>query len=92
MGPSGGAFVFILTPLTFLSGVFAPVDQLPAAVASIIRFNPIFHAIDGFRYGFLGTSAGAVDPALSLAVIAGTAAALWACCGVLIHRGYKLKP
>ena len=27
------AFVFILTPLTFLSGVFAPVDQLPAAVA-----------------------------------------------------------
>ncbi len=49
------AFIFILTPLTFLSGVFAPVDQLPAAVASVIRFNPIFHAIDGFRYGFLGT-------------------------------------
>ena len=86
------AFVFILTPLTFLSGVFAPVDQLPAAVASIIRFNPIFHAIDGFRYGFLGTSAGATDPAFSLAVVAGTAAVLGACCGVLIHRGYKLKP
>ena len=86
------AFVFILTPLTFLSGVFAPVDQLPAAVASIIRFNPIFHAIDGFRYGFLGTSAGAADPAFSLAIIAGTSVVLWACCGVLIHRGYKLKP
>jgi ABC-2 type transport system permease protein len=86
------AFVFVLTPLTFLSGVFAPVDQLPVAVASIIRFNPIFHAIDGFRYGFLGTSAGAADPAFSLAIIAGTSVVLWACCGVLIHRGYKLKP
>jgi ABC-2 type transport system permease protein len=86
------AFVFVLAPLTFLSGVFVPVDQLPAAVASVIRFNPIFHAIDGFRYGFLGAGAGPVDPALSLAVVAGTAAVLWACCGVLIHRGYKLKP
>jgi ABC-2 type transport system permease protein len=86
------AFVFILTPLTLLSGVFAPVDQLPAALASVIRFNPIFHAIDGFRYGFLGASAGSVDPVLSLTVVAGTAAVLWACCGVLLHRGYKLKP
>jgi ABC-2 type transport system permease protein len=88
------AFVFVLTPLTVLSGVFVPVDQLPAVVASVIRLNPVFHAIDGFRYGFLGTStsAGAVDPALSLAVVAGTAVVLWACCGVLIHRGYKLKP
>jgi ABC-2 type transport system permease protein len=86
------AFTFLLMPLTILSGVFAPVDRLPAAFASIIRFNPIFHAIDGFRYGFLGTSAGAADPALSLAIITGTSVVLWACCGVLIHRGYKLKP
>jgi ABC-2 type transport system permease protein len=86
------AFVFVLTPLTTLSGVFAPVDKLPAAVASVMRFNPIFHAINGFRYGFLGTSAGAADPMLSLAVISCTAAVLWACCGVLISRGYKLKP
>jgi len=84
------AFVFVLTPLTFLSGVFAPVDSLPAPLDSIIRFNPIFHAIDGFRYGFLGGSA--VDPTLSLAVVAGTAAVLWAWCGLLIQRGYKLRP
>lgn len=85
------AFVFVLTPLTFLSGVFAPVDTLPDAVAFAVRFNPIFHAIEGFRYGFLGPDTGA-DPLLSLAVVAGTAAVLWVCNGVLIHRGYKLKP
>jgi ABC-2 type transport system permease protein len=80
----------VLTPLTFLSGVFAPVDSLPAPLDQIIRFNPIFHAIEGFRYGFLGTSG--VNPALSLAVVAGTAAVLWAWCGLLIQRGYKLRP
>lgn len=85
------AFVFVLTPLTFLSGVFAPVDTLPAAVAFAVRFNPIFHAIEGFRYGFLGSGTGA-DPLVSLAVVAGTVVFLWACNGVLIHRGYKLKP
>jgi ABC-2 type transport system permease protein len=89
------AFVFVLTPLTFLSGVFAPVDKLPDAVAFAVRFNPIFHAIEGFRYGFLGSGpSGAVpaDPLVSLAVVAGTVVFLWACNGVLIHRGYKLKP
>jgi ABC-2 type transport system permease protein len=86
------AFVFVLTPLTFLSGVFAPVGTLPDAVAFAVRFNPIFHAIEGFRYGFLGSGASGADPLVSLAVVAGTAAVLLACNGVLIHRGYKLKP
>jgi len=85
------AFVFFLVPLTFLSGVIVPVEKLPDAIAAVVRFNPIFHAIEGFRYGFLGSGTGA-DPSVSLAVVAGTAALLWACNGVLIHRGYKLKP
>jgi ABC-2 type transport system permease protein len=56
-----------------------------------VRFNPIFHAIEGFRYGFLGPGT-STDPLASLAVVAGTVVVLLACNGVLIHRGYKLKP
>jgi ABC-2 type transport system permease protein len=84
------AFVYILTPLTFLSGVFAPADTLPDPLAQIIRVNPVFHAIEGFRYGFLGESQ--VAPGLAFAVVGLTAAALWVCCGTLIRTGYKLRP
>jgi len=60
-----GAFIFVLTPLTFLSGVFAPADALPAPLDRIIRVNPVFHAIEGFRYGFLGQSQVAPEVALA---------------------------
>ncbi|EWY38442.1 multidrug ABC transporter permease [Skermanella stibiiresistens SB22] len=83
------AFVFILTPLTFLSGVFSPAEALPGSVAWIIQINPIFHAVDGFRQGFI---AGAPFPVASFAMVGGTAAVLWLLCGFLIHRGYKLRP
>lgn len=84
------AFVFVLVPLTFLSGVFVPADALPEPFPALIQANPIFHAISGFRYGFLGGAE--ASPLASLAVVAGTAAALWAVCGVLISRGWKLRP
>ena len=41
-------------PLTFLSGVFYSVEQLPDLVKR--RFsNPFFYMIDGFRYGFFAS-------------------------------------
>jgi len=43
---------FILTPLTYLGGVFYSIERLPNVWQQVSRFNPILYMIDGFRYGF----------------------------------------
>lgn len=45
---------FVLTPLTYLGGVFYSVDLLPEPWHTISLFNPILYMINAFRYGFLG--------------------------------------
>ena len=45
---------FIITPLSFLSGVFYSVDKLPEMFQTISHINPFFYMIDGFRYGVFG--------------------------------------
>ena len=51
---------FIILPLSFLSGTFYSIDVLPTTFQDLILFNPLFYLIDGFRYGFLGTSDGPI--------------------------------
>lgn len=46
--------IFVLTPLTYLGGVFYDIGQLPGIWQTVARFNPLAYAIDGFRYGFSG--------------------------------------
>lgn len=47
---------FVLTPLTYLGGVFYSLDLLPAFWQVASRLNPIVYMISGFRYGFLEIS------------------------------------
>ncbi len=47
---------FVLTPLTYLGGVFYSVHMLPSFWQIISKFNPILYMVNGFRYGFLGIS------------------------------------
>lgn len=47
---------FILTPLTYLGGVFYSIQNLPPLFQTISQFNPIFYLVDGFRYGFYNIS------------------------------------
>lgn len=47
---------FVLTPLTYLGGVFYSIKDLPEFWQNISKLNPILYMIDGFRYGFHGTS------------------------------------
>lgn len=47
---------FILTPLTYLGGVFYSVSLLPPFWESLSRVNPVLYMVNGFRYGFLGVS------------------------------------
>ncbi|WP_116743747.1 ABC transporter permease [Actinobacillus suis] len=45
---------FVLTPLTYLGGVFYSISLLPEFWQAVSKFNPIVYMINGFRYGFLG--------------------------------------
>ncbi len=45
---------FILTPLTYLGGVFYSIKDLPEFWQTVSKFNPILYMVDGFRYGFYG--------------------------------------
>ncbi len=47
---------FILTPLTFLGGVFYSIKLLPEFWQVVSHANPILYMISGFRFGFLGTA------------------------------------
>jgi ABC-2 type transport system permease protein len=80
---------FIILPLTFLSGVFYSIHSLPTFWQRLSRFNPVFYMIDGFRYGFFGTSD--VSPWLSLGVVGGCFAALAVLTLALLRSGYKLR-
>lgn len=58
---------FVLTPLTYLGGVFYSIDRLPPVWQSVSKFNPLVYMIDTLRYGFLGINTYSV--ALSLSII-----------------------
>ena len=47
---------FVLTPLTYLGGVFYSISLLPDFWQGVSHFNPIFYMINAFRYGFLGVA------------------------------------
>jgi ABC-2 type transport system permease protein len=47
---------FVLTPLTYLGGVFYSVSLLPPIWQDISHWNPIFYMVNGFRYGMLGVA------------------------------------
>jgi len=80
---------FVITPFAFLSGTFYSVEQLPGFWRLVAHLNPFFYMIDGFRYGFVGTS----DAPLStgIAVLLVVNALLWALVYTLIRRGFRLK-
>jgi len=47
---------FVLTPLTYLGGIFYSVNLLPEFWYKISLINPVLYMINGFRYGILGSS------------------------------------
>jgi ABC-2 type transport system permease protein len=47
---------FVLTPLTYLGGIFYSIQQFPPFWQKVSLFNPILYMINAFRYGFLGVS------------------------------------
>jgi ABC-2 type transport system permease protein len=80
---------FVITPLTFVGGVFTSASMLPEALRKVELFNPIFYTIDAFRRSYTGASY--LAPAFSVAVIVLLAAIAL---GIILRMtaiGYKLR-
>lgn len=80
---------FVVTPMTFLSGTFYSIAQLPEFWQKLAFANPFFYIIDGFRYGFIGQSDGNIFVGLIALTICDTLLMLLAY--TMIKKGYKIK-
>ena len=80
---------FILTPLTYLGGVFYSIDMLPPWARAMSHANPILYMVNGFRYGFLGVSD--VDVRLAFSIMALFAVALYGLAVWLMHKGIGIR-
>ena len=80
---------FIITPLSFLSGVFYSIERLPNFFQSISKINPFFYIIDICRFGFLGVSDGSIGFGLVYLII--LSIIVWLISYYLYKIGYKIK-
>lgn len=80
---------FVLTPLTYLGGVFYTVAMLPPFWQSVSLANPILYMINAFRYGLLGVSD--VNLGVAYLTILGFNAVLFWYALRLLNRGYGVR-
>ncbi|MBU1192649.1 MAG: ABC transporter permease [Gammaproteobacteria bacterium] len=80
---------FVLTPLTYLGGIFYSIDMLPAFWQNASLVNPILYMVNAFRFGILGVS----DISLwsSYAIILGFIAALFIFSLYLLNKGHGIR-
>lgn len=80
---------FVLTPLTYLGGVFYSVSALGSPWKEISYANPILYMVNAFRWGLLGITD--VPLGIAFAVMLGFAAVLSVAAMVLLERGVGLR-
>ena len=81
--------MFILTPLTYLGGVFYSTSLLPIFWQKVSLANPILYIINGFRYAIFGSSD--VTIALALVILTSSVVGLYLLAWYLMGRGIGLK-
>ncbi|MCC5872739.1 MAG: ABC transporter permease [Gammaproteobacteria bacterium] len=81
---------FVLTPLTYLGGVFYALELLPDFWRTLSYFNPIVYVVASFRYGFFGYS-GDVPVAASFVAVAVFVGVFWCLCLWFLNRGIGLR-
>ena len=80
---------FVITPLSFLSGTFYSIAQLPGPFLIAAHLNPFFYLIDGLRFGFTGHADGSI--VIGALAVAAVNFGLWLLAHALLARGYRLK-
>ncbi|MBI5447444.1 MAG: ABC transporter permease [Gammaproteobacteria bacterium] len=81
---------FILTPLTYLGGVFYSLNQLPPHWQTFAKLNPIIYMVDTFRYGLLGITD--INVYFSLGLLFLLTCLLFFVNLYLLNKGVGLKP
>lgn len=80
---------FVLTPLTYLGGVFYSISLLPEFWQKVSQANPILYMVNAFRYGVLGTSDIPIGTAYT--IILAAIAILYAASMYLLNRGIGIR-
>jgi ABC-2 type transport system permease protein len=80
---------FVLTPLTYLGGVFFSISLLSPIWQTIARFNPILYMVNAFRYGMLGTSD--IPIGTAFLIILAACVGLYALTLFLLNRGFGIR-
>jgi ABC-2 type transport system permease protein len=80
---------FILTPMTYLGGVFYSIQMLPEWAQTVSKANPILYMVSAFRYGFLGQAD--VDVGFSFAIMTLSVVVLFAACVWLMNKGTGIR-
>lgn len=82
---------FVLTPLTYLGGVFYSIDLLPDFWRTVSYFNPIVYMVSSFRYGFFGSTSDGIAIGLALTALCGFTLLLWVICLWCLRRGVGIR-
>jgi ABC-2 type transport system permease protein len=80
---------FVLTPLTYLGGIFYSITMLPEFWQNVSLANPILYMINAFRYGFLGISD--ISLALSYTISIGFVVILYLFSLYLLRKGQGIR-
>jgi ABC-2 type transport system permease protein len=80
---------FVLTPLTYLGGVFYSISMLPEFWQGVSKANPILYMVNAFRYGILGTSD--ISIAYAYTILIGFVVLLFSACVLLMNRGVGIR-
>ena len=80
---------FVLTPLTYLGGVFYSISLLPEFWQGVSRANPILYMVNAFRYGILGTSDIGIGTAYAILIV--FVIILFLGCQQLMRRGVGIR-
>lgn len=80
---------FVLTPLTYLGGVFYTISLLPGFWQGVSKLNPILYMVNAFRYGILGVSD--IDITVAFSMVFLFILALYSFCLYLLHTGRRLR-
>ncbi len=81
---------FVLTPLTYLGGIFYSIKMLPEFWQNVSLANPILYMINAFRYGLLGVSD--IDTFTAIIIIIAFIVVLFAFTMRLLNKGVGIKP
>ncbi|WP_113907889.1 ABC transporter permease [Aliidiomarina celeris] len=80
---------FVLTPLTYLGGVFYSITLLPDWAQVVSQANPIIYMVNGFRAGFIGVSD--IQPAIAIGVLVAFNAVFLTVAWSLLKRGAGIR-